>query len=168
MNIHELDAILALKDWDKICAEIEKRGFRHTDQEGIREFPDHHTCTYSEWAGHVDEAARRKYAGGLFQNHPKYEGVTFISLLLFAKWRDSDEMIPIQFDQYTDAPYDPEYVRASNAPYGCDGCGRVAIKKKLFAGFSGDGRFLCEACLQKDMTEYIEAYEHLVPWDELT
>ncbi len=86
MTIEELDEILALLDWDAICAEIEARGFRRAGEVGEWEFPPailHEESAYRQSALQVDKVADKEYYGTILRDNRIYKGLTFITLTLF-------------------------------------------------------------------------------------
>ncbi len=157
MTIYELDDILSLKDWDKISAEIEKRGFRQAGEVGQWEFKPsilHEQSAYKKSAIQRDELADREYYGTIFQENETYKGLIFITLTLFKIYKDrSNVSAPIRSRLFTDAPFVAEYVREINSPYKCDICGKEYIKKELC---EYAGRLLCCDCLATAFDEECE------------
>ncbi len=154
MTINELDNILALKDWNKISAEIEKHGFRQAGEVGEWEFKPKILCeesAYCESASQTDVTAGKMYRGTLYRDNKTYEGFTFITLTLWLTLRDKNNVsIPKRSLLFTDAPYNAAYIREINSPYPCDRCGKVYIKKKLC---EEDDKFLCDKCFVKTIEE---------------
>ncbi len=151
MTIYELDEILALLDWEKICEVLEAHGFRKAGEVGKWEFKPrvlHEQSAYCESAIGKDIAARLEYYGTLFKDNKVYEGRSFISLTLFEVFCQSGKnlSVPRRSLLFTDAPCDPEYIRAMNSPYKCDKCGEEYIKSELY---EYDDKFLCFKCLAK-------------------
>ncbi len=108
MTIYELDEILTLKDWDKICEEIEKRGFRRIDQVEKKKIGFWKLCeksAYHKSALQKDEPTDKEYYGTLYQQNKKYKGKSFISLALFIIRRDRNNVsVPRKVLLFTDLP----------------------------------------------------------------
>ncbi len=159
MTIYELDDILALMDWDKICEELEKHGFRKAGEVGEWEFKPkilHEQSAYRKSAIQKDDSADKEYYGTLYQDNKTYEGLTFISLTLWVILRDRENIsVPRISLLFTDAPYDDVYIKQINSPYKCDRCGDEHIKKELC---EHDDKFLCDKCLVKTMDEEYRMY----------
>ncbi len=156
MTIYELDDILALMDWDKICTELEKCGFRQAEKAGEYEFKPEILKEQSgsrQSAIQKDVSANKEYYGILYRDNKVYKGVTFVWLILFVVLRDRNHVsVPRRAILFTDAPYNAKYVKAINSPYRCDNCGTVYIKKELC---EHNGKFLCDECLIKAIDEDI-------------
>ena len=152
MTIYELDDILALRDWDKISAEIERRGFRQAGDEDKWEFkPEilYDESAYRKSVLQKDDPSNKEYYGTLYTDNKVYEGFTFISLTLFVIVREHDNVsIPKRLLLFTDAPYNAEYVMEMNSPYKCEKCGAEYIKKDLI---EYDDKFLCGDCLFREV-----------------
>ncbi len=111
MTIEELDRIVALMDVEKICKEIESRGFRLANPDYIWEFP--YSLFEKEKADgkieYTDENAGRYYEGFFFE---RVQGFTFIQIIVWkiVKKRKAFKipMVGKNF-LYTDAPVNPDY-----------------------------------------------------------
>ncbi len=159
MTIYELDDILALKDWDKICSELEKQGFRRAGEIGEHEFKPNilqEQSAYSKSAIQRDDPADKEYYATLYQDNKTYKGLTFISLMLWVIMRDKGNIsVPKISLLFTDAPYDDAYIKRINSTYKCDLCGDEYIKKELS---EHDDEFLCDDCMAKTIEEEYYTY----------
>ncbi len=160
MTIYELDDILALRDWDKISAKIERHGFRQAGEVGEWEFKPEILCDESAYQKSVlqkDEPANKEYYGTLYKDNKVYEGFTFISLTLCVIMQEHNNVsVPKRSLLFTDAPYNAEYVRRINSPYKCDKCRAEYIKKDLI---EHNDLFLCNDCFCREFDKAMAEIE---------
>ncbi len=154
MTIYELDDILAIMDYEKICKEIESRGFRRAGEVCVEPWEFnidaiHKKSGYHQSAVQKDEFNKKEYYGTLYKDNEVYEGLTFISLTLFVALPKYDYTpLPTRGILFTDAPYNPYYVLEMNSPYKCDRCGKEDMKRNLS---ELDDKYYCDHCFVKTM-----------------
>ncbi len=150
MNIYELDDIIALKNWDKICEELEKQGLRKAGEVGNWEFDPKIIITesaYHKSAFQKDDPNDKEYRVTLYQDNDTYKGKTFVTLDLMLILRDYEDVpVPRRSLLFTDAPYNAEYIREMNSLCKCYKCGDEYLKKFLC---EYEGNFLCTECFVK-------------------
>ncbi len=160
MTIKELDKILELKDFDKIRAKLESRGFRHVNEIGTPEFElgiIYLSSNHVESSTQADKEGRLQYRGIILKDCNDYEGITFIEIVILMSFSQAyPKYLPTNAAMFTDAPINEEYERALNSPYLCESCGKECIKKAM-SDF--DNKLLCDDCFNKAVQKMLTGSE---------
>ncbi len=154
MTFYELDKILSIKDFEKICEEIERCGFRSVGESGPWEF-EYMKKADGFKSFHIlkkDKRARKEYFASLYTNCENYEGVTFISIVLFTleRYRFKYISVPAKSILFTDAPYNEEFDKGINSTVKCDVCKKEFARKDLIRY---TGQLMCVECVLKKTDE---------------
>ncbi len=153
MTIEKLKEIIEIMDYDGICAEIEKRGFRKAGDKGVFEF---NLCSLWDKSGYQkrivkkDKKTKKHFSITLYKDCKDYEGLTFMEVCFSKMKKEKRKRISIPKDivLYTDAPINEEYERDINSIVKCGLCGKEYVKKELLPY---DIKMLCGACFCFEM-----------------
>ncbi len=85
MTVPELNDILALKDWDQICATLEQMGFRETNDAEKREY--RWKMLFAERnpqeALQKDKETKQEFYGSILQRDKPHQGTIFLMLITY-------------------------------------------------------------------------------------
>ncbi len=161
MTIEELKEIIEIMDYDGICAEIEKRGFRRAGEDGVWEFELSSLWNKSSYIKGItkeDKKTDKYFRIKLYKDCTDYEGLTFVSVCFskIEKFKRRRVPIPKKTMIFTDAPINEEYLRDINSIVECDLCGKEYVKKQLL---DYENKRLCCGCfcfkMDKQFTQEI-------------
>ncbi len=143
MTRKELKKIIAVMDYDGICTEIEKRGYRRAKEGRAWEFKPLSLLIGSTYREEVVKRRRGKECRlALYKG---YEEATYLFVRVYGgKQRSAEEAI-CESMLFTDAPINEEYERDIRSIVRCEACGRKYAKKELF---DDKGKIVCNECYQ--------------------
>ncbi len=153
MTIEQLEEIINLHDFDKICEKIEDCGFRPQSKGCIEEFDlQKIKADYAEKSVVTkDENTQNRYEAILYTGGKLYGEQTFI-LLRLSTFRKAKKnlLIPIPRKHilFTTAPYNKEYIRDMHSSTVCEKCKREFIKKDMLPY---EKQFFCPPCFIQKM-----------------